>query len=175
MPAGESLLAFGCAWPTSTTRCRPSWWRRSRPRSAAMPGCSCSSASRASAGTAPWATWRLKLVVDGPVLAWLERVGEVPLPPYVARPGGPTASDRERYQTVYAAAPGAVAAPTAGLHFTPALLATLASAGVEMRTLTLHVGPGTFQPIRTDTLAAHVMAPERYVVPPETAGRVNEA
>ena len=120
-------------------------------------------------------TWRLKLVVDGPVLAWLERVGEVPLPPYVARPGGPTASDRERYQTVYAAAPGAVAAPTAGLHFTPALLARLASAGIEMRTLTLHVGPGTFQPIRTDTLAAHVMAPERYVVPPETAERVNEA
>src|SRR5439155_872822 len=120
-------------------------------------------------------TWRLKLVVDGPVLAWLERVGEVPLPPYVARPGGPTASDRERYQTVYAAAPGAVAAPTAGLHFTPALLATLASAGVEMRTLTLHVGPGTFQPIRTDTLGAHVMAPQRYVVPPGTAWRGNGA
>src|SRR5438034_11018026 len=61
-------------------------------------------------------TWRLKLVVDGPVLAWLERVGEVPLPPYVARPGGPTASERERYQTVYVAAPGPGAAPAAGPH-----------------------------------------------------------
>src|SRR5881409_3014347 len=93
--------------------------------------------------------WRLRLALDEPVLAWLERVGEVPLPPYVRRPAGPTASDRARYQTVYARAPGAVAAPTAGLHFTPALLAALADAGIETRTLTLHVGPGTFQPIRT--------------------------
>jgi len=76
---------------------------------------------------------------------------------------------------VYAAAPGAVAAPTAGLHFTPALLADVAAAGVELRTLTLHVGPGTFQPIRTDTVAEHVMAPERYVVPEETAERLNDA
>jgi len=119
--------------------------------------------------------WRLRLAVDGPVLAWLERVGEVPLPPYITRPGGPTAADRDRYQTVYARAPGAVAAPTAGLHFTPVLLAALADAGIETRMLTLHVGPGTFQPIRSDTLEAHVMAPERYVIPAETAHRVNGA
>src|SRR5262249_13060843 len=64
--------------------------------------------------------WRLRLAVDGDVLAWLDRVGEVPLPPYIRRPGGPTAADRERYQTTFARVPGAVAAPTAGLHFTPA-------------------------------------------------------
>src|SRR5438132_2870297 len=114
--------------------------------------------------------WRLRLALDEPALAWLERVGEVPLPPYVRR--APTAADRERYQTVYARVPGAVAAPTAGLHFTPALLAALGEAGIEMRTLTLHVGPGTFQPIRTGELEAHVMAPERYAIPAETADRV---
>jgi len=119
--------------------------------------------------------WRLRLAVGGPVLAWLERVGEVPLPPYISRPGGPTPTDRERYQTVYARTPGAVAAPTAGLHFTPALLAALAGAGIETRTLTLHVGAGTFQPIRSDSLATHVMAAERYAVPEETAARVNTA
>jgi len=119
--------------------------------------------------------WRLRLALGGPTLAWLEQVGEVPLPPYIARPGGPTVADRARYQTVYARAPGAVAAPTAGLHFTPALLAELADRGVETRMLTLHVGPGTFQPIRVDPLEAHVMAPERYVIPPATADGVNRA
>src|SRR5438876_5463684 len=119
--------------------------------------------------------WRLRLAVDGPVLAWLERVGEVPLPPYITRPGGPTAADRDRYQTVYARAPGRVAPPTAGLHFTPALLAALADAGIESRPLTLHVGPGTFQPIRSDSLAPYAMAAERYAVPDETAARVNAA
>src|SRR5439155_4941618 len=97
--------------------------------------------------------WRVRLELDRPgesVLAWLERVGEVPLPPYVRRPAGPTAADRDRYQTVYARVPGAVAAPTAGLHFTPVLLAALADAGIETRMLTLHVGPGTYQPIRSD-------------------------
>ena len=71
------------------------------------------------------------------MLAWLERVGELPLPPYIRRPGGPTPADRERYQTTFARVPGAVAAPTAGLHFTPALLAALADAGIAHVTLTL--------------------------------------
>ena len=119
--------------------------------------------------------WRLRLAVGGPVLAWLELVGEVPLPPYIVRPAGPTIADRERYQTVYACVPGAVAAPTAGLHFTPALLAALADRGMETRTLTLHVGPGTFQPIRTAGLETHVMASERYAVPAGTADAVNRA
>src|SRR6266550_3331634 len=94
--------------------------------------------------------WRLRLALDEPALAWLERVGEVPLPPYVRR--APTAADRERYQTVYARAPGAVAAPTAGLHLTRELLGAIAAAGVRVATLTLHVGPGTFLPIRSDDL-----------------------
>jgi S-adenosylmethionine:tRNA ribosyltransferase-isomerase len=117
--------------------------------------------------------WRLRLVLDEPVLAWLERVGEVPLPPYVRR--APTAADRERYQTVYARAPGAVASPTAGLHLTRDLLGALAAAGVRVVTLTLHVGPGTFLPIRTDDLDQHVMAPERADIPAPTLEAIGAA
>ncbi len=84
--------------------------------------------------------WRLRLALDEPALAWLERVGEVPLPPYVRR--APTPADRERYRTVYARVPGAVAAPTAGLHLSAELLAAIAAAGVRVATLTLHGGPG---------------------------------
>lgn len=116
--------------------------------------------------------WRVRLEVPGSVPAWLERVGETPLPPYIRRPGGPTAADRERYQTTFARVPGAVAAPTAGLHFTPALLAALEDAGVGHATLTLHVGPGTFLPIRGGRLDTYVMAPERYELPPATAARI---
>ncbi len=116
--------------------------------------------------------WRVRLDVGGDVLAWLDRVGEVPLPPYIERPGGPSAMDRERYQTTFARVPGAVAAPTAGLHFTPALLAALDAAGIAHATITLHVGPGTFMPIRGGDLAGYAMAPERYVVPDATAARI---
>ena len=119
--------------------------------------------------------WRLRVALDEPVPAWLERVGEVPLPPYIRRPDGPTASDRERYQTLHARAPGAVAAPTAGLHFTPALLESLRAAGVVVATLTLHVGPGTFLPIRDDDLDRHVMAPEAYELPEATVAAVHAA
>jgi S-adenosylmethionine:tRNA ribosyltransferase-isomerase len=113
--------------------------------------------------------WRLRLALAEPVLAWLERVGEVPLPPYIRRTAGPTADDRERYQTVYARVPGAVAAPTAGLHLTPEALDSLRTAGVDVAALTLHVGPGTFLPIRGEE---HAMLAERYRVPPETAAAV---
>jgi len=116
--------------------------------------------------------WRLRLEVGGPVLAWLERVGELPLPPYIRRPGGPTAADRERYQTTFARAPGAVAAPTAGLHFTPALLAALEDAGVRQVRLTLDVGPGTFLPIRGGDLASYEMAPERFTLPSAAVERI---
>jgi S-adenosylmethionine:tRNA ribosyltransferase-isomerase len=119
--------------------------------------------------------WALAVEAPAPVLAWLERAGEVPLPPYITRPGGPTAADRKRYQTVYARVPGAVAAPTAGLHLTPEILAALDARGVEVAVLTLHVGPGTFLPIRTDDLDAHVMPGERYVIPAATAARVAAA
>src|SRR5207247_2011691 len=117
--------------------------------------------------------WRLRLALDEPALAWLERVGEVPLPPYVRR--APTAADRERYQTVYARAPGALAAPTAGLHLTRELLGAIAAAGVRVATLTLHVGPGTFLPIRSDDLEQHVMAPEPSDIPPPTVEAIGAA
>src|SRR6266581_985700 len=117
--------------------------------------------------------WRLRLTLDEPALAWLERVGEVPLPPYVRR--APTPADRERYQTVYARVPGAVAAPTAGLHLSAELLAAIAAAGVRVATLTLHVGPGTFLPIRTDDLDHHVMAPEPSDIPPATVEAIGAA
>jgi len=116
--------------------------------------------------------WAVRLALDEPVVAWLEREGEVPLPPYITRPAGPSAADRERYQTVYAREPGAVAAPTAGLHLTPALFDALATTGVATASLTLHVGPGTFLPIRHDDLDAHVMEAERYVLPAATVERI---
>jgi S-adenosylmethionine:tRNA ribosyltransferase-isomerase len=94
--------------------------------------------------------------------AALERVGHVPLPPYVKRPDGPL--DRERYQTVYARAPGSAAAPTAGLHFTPALLDRLEAGGVARAMVTLHVGPGTFLPVREEDLRLHRMHEEPYEV-----------
>jgi S-adenosylmethionine:tRNA ribosyltransferase-isomerase len=106
----------------------------------------------------------------GPIL---ERAGHVPLPPYVER--SDDERDAERYQTVYARSPGAVAAPTAGLHFTPELLARLAERGIERATLTLHVGPGTFQPVKSEEIEEHVMHPERYVLPEETAAAVRAA
>jgi len=96
----------------------------------------------------------------------LERFGAVPLPPYIAHP--PAEEDLERYQTVYARVPGAVAAPTAGLHFDRALLAALEARGATLARLTLHVGAGTFQPVRSDTVEAHRMHRERYSIPPQT-------
>ncbi len=97
----------------------------------------------------------------------LERVGRVPLPPYIRREPG--SDDRHRYQTVVAREPGSVAAPTAGLHFTANLLARLAARGVERATVTLHVGPGTFLPVRAARLEEHRMHAERYEVPEVTA------
>jgi S-adenosylmethionine:tRNA ribosyltransferase-isomerase len=103
---------------------------------------------------------------------WLDRIGCVPLPPYIHRDAG--ADDVARYQTVFAREPGAVAAPTAGLHFTPALLAALEARGIRRAAITLHVGPGTFAPLRTDEVSQHVMHAERFVVPEATARAVAE-
>jgi S-adenosylmethionine:tRNA ribosyltransferase-isomerase len=99
--------------------------------------------------------------------AALARAGRVPLPPYIRRE--PDASDRERYQTVWARAPGSAAAPTAGLHFTDALLGRLAARGVERAAVTLHVGPGTFLPVRGESLDEHRMHAEPYEVPADAA------
>ncbi|HEX8953579.1 MAG TPA: tRNA preQ1(34) S-adenosylmethionine ribosyltransferase-isomerase QueA [Polyangia bacterium] len=104
----------------------------------------------------------------GDVLAYAERHGAVPLPPYIKR-AAPDDGDRERYQTVFARAPGAVAAPTAGLHFTPELLAALEARGIGRATITLHVGPGTFAPLGDGELAAQTLHAERYEIPEATA------
>ena len=109
----------------------------------------------------------------GATLDTLERIGHIPLPPYIARPD--EAADRERYQTVFASVPGAVAAPTAGLHFTPEILKQLRARGVEICELTLHVGLGTFRPIRSETLEGHVMHAEAYEIPESTVARVEAA
>lgn len=101
-----------------------------------------------------------------PVADILERHGQVPLPPYIDRAAEP--ADEERYQTVYAAVPGAVAAPTAGLHFDAALLQRLRSKGVELARVTLHVAAGTFQPVREENLSRHRMHAESYAIPPAT-------
>jgi S-adenosylmethionine:tRNA ribosyltransferase-isomerase len=100
-------------------------------------------------------------------------LGQVPLPPYIDRT--PVEADRERYQTVYATSPGAVAAPTAGLHFTEALLDDLEGRGVRMARLTLHVGAGTFRPVTTDDPEEHEMEIERYDVPAGAAETINDA
>ena len=108
--------------------------------------------------------------------AFVEGYGEVPLPPYIQRGQGPSdAQDRERYQTVFARAAGAVAAPTAGLHFSPNLLQRLEERGVELAFVTLHVGPGTFKPVKVDEIEQHHVAPEPYVVPEEAARAVTRA
>ena len=103
----------------------------------------------------------------------LDKAGRLPLPPYITR--APEAADAERYQTVYARASGAVAAPTAGLHFTPETFAALEARGIQRVEVTLDVGPGTFLPVREEQLERHVMHPERYWVPETTARAVNAA
>jgi S-adenosylmethionine:tRNA ribosyltransferase-isomerase len=113
------------------------------------------------------------LEFDRDVSAVLEAHGHVPLPPYIAHTD--TAQDAERYQTVYARHPGAVAAPTAGLHFTDALLARLQAHGVQTAALTLHVGAGTFQPVRSEKLDEHLMHSEWYEIPAATAQAVAAA
>ncbi|AHJ62049.1 S-adenosylmethionine:tRNA ribosyltransferase-isomerase [Granulibacter bethesdensis] len=107
--------------------------------------------------------------------AALAQYGALALPPYIDRPQGPTDQDAKDYQTVFARHRGAVAAPTAGLHFTPALLDRLAAKGIERVTITLHVGAGTFLPMRDDTIEAHRLHAERGVITPEAASRINAA
>lgn len=114
----------------------------------------------------------VRFAYQGDWWAVLERVGQPPLPPYIRRP--PEALDRERYQTVYAHTPGAVAAPTAGLHFTPELLEAVAARGVHICRITLHVGLGTFRPVQTERVEDHVMHAEQYQVSAEAARAINE-
>jgi S-adenosylmethionine:tRNA ribosyltransferase-isomerase len=108
-----------------------------------------------------------------PVMDLVEAVGHVPLPPYIKRPD--LDADRERYQTVFARERGSVAAPTAGLHFTEDLLRTMAEAGVERVDITLHVGYGTFKPVRVTEVESHTVDPERFVIAATAADRLNAA
>jgi S-adenosylmethionine:tRNA ribosyltransferase-isomerase len=118
-------------------------------------------------------TVRLEAVSGGPVDALVDALGHVPLPPYIHRADAP--EDRERYQTVFADRRGSVAAPTAGLHFTRGMLEALDRGGVERTTITLHVGYGTFKPVRTETVEEHVVDPEPYEISEAAAASINRA
>ncbi len=108
------------------------------------------------------------------VSAFLQQQGELPLPPYIRRPDGPLPLDQSRYQTIFASAPGAIAAPTAGLHFTDTLLTCLRQCDVQIARLTLHVGPGTFLPVRVEDLQQHTMEPEWCEIPAATATMIRD-
>jgi S-adenosylmethionine:tRNA ribosyltransferase-isomerase len=116
--------------------------------------------------------YRLRFPVDENVIDLMERHGRLPLPPYIGR--GAVLADEERYQTVFARAHGSVAAPTAGLHFDAALLDALKQRGCRIKHVTLHVGAGTFQPVRMENLSEHRMHRERYVLPQETVTAIEE-
>lgn len=147
----------------------PGWWEALvRPSARVAPGTSLETVRGG-------ATLEIGEVLDGghrgvrlPEGLDLDEVGEPPLPPYIRRPDGATGEDRQRYQTVYAVHDGAVAAPTAGMHFTPALLGRLETGGVGQANVTLHVGSGTFEPVREERLDDHRMHAERYCIPAET-------
>jgi S-adenosylmethionine:tRNA ribosyltransferase-isomerase len=116
---------------------------------------------------------RIRLTSKGDVTQAIERLGHVPLPPYISREDGP--ADRERYQTIFADHPGAVAAPTAGLHFSPAILERLLQRGIETTAITLDVGLGTFQPIREEEIDRHQIHSERYEIPQAAAAAICKA
>jgi S-adenosylmethionine:tRNA ribosyltransferase-isomerase len=118
-------------------------------------------------------SWRLSFDGDEPVEALLERTGTMPLPPYIAGKRPTDERDAQDYQTMFAQEPGAVAAPTAALHFTPELMGSLAQAGIRHETLTLHVGAGTFLPVKASDTDNHQMHAEWGRISPETAGRLN--
>ena len=113
---------------------------------------------------------RLRLTARGDLNDAIERLGHIPLPPYISRADEP--ADRDRYQTIFADHPGAVAAPTAGLHFSPAILERLRQRGVEMAAITLEVGLGTFQPIHEEEIERHKIHSERYEIPGATAAAI---
>ncbi len=149
------------------------WWCLLRPGRRMARGARLSLDGGPAARIEERADGRFRLLFDEPIGSLLETIGDVPLPPYIDRPA--EEEDRERYQTVYATQPGAVAAPTAGLHFTPAILEALDRRGVGLARITLHVGPGTFRPVKTEDPDAHVMDSERFEVPADTAHAVADA
>ncbi len=160
------------------------WWVMLRPGKRVRPGTALVfRATRPGTATRLSATVRAKnaeglyrlAFAGAEVRAVLDDFGEVPLPPYIARNGAPRPEDRERYQTVYARPPGSVAAPTAGLHFTPELLDRIRARDVAVQFVTLHVGLGTFAPVKAARLQDHVMHEEVFELPEATAAAVNAA
>jgi S-adenosylmethionine:tRNA ribosyltransferase-isomerase len=155
------------------------WWALARPGRRARPGMALAAGGepgvRLVVRAAAAGGLRVVEASEQRIPALLDQHGLPPLPPYIRRHAKPTPDDWDRYQTVYARVPGSVAAPTAGCHFTPALLAALRARGVTVHELTLHVGPATFRPIRTRAVEDHVLPPERLVLPPEVAEAVNRA
>lgn len=153
-----------------------SWEAMARPARRLRPGAALRLRSGLAVPVRRLEEGRWQVAFDPPLGAsQLEAAGEVPLPPYIHRDGGPSADDRRRYQTVYAEQGRAVAAPTAGLHFTPELLAAVAERGVELYRLTLHVGPGTFRPVQAEDPRQHRLDTEDYEIPPAAAAAVDRA
>ena len=120
--------------------------------------------------------WKVEFLCERPLMELLDEFGRTPVPPYVKREGTreEEMADRERYQTIYAREVGSVAAPTAGLHFTPEIFAALEAKGVKRAAVTLHVGPGTFRPVKAENIEDHHMDFEAFTVPPETAEAIEE-
>ena len=117
----------------------------------------------------------IKFTADGDLSSIIDELGQTPLPPYIKRAKGSIDADRKRYQTVYASKRGAIAAPTAGLHFTPDILNKVKDTGATVAEITLHVGYGTFEPVRVDDLSEHSVLPERYEIDVATADLLNKA
>ena len=119
--------------------------------------------------------WKVEFICERPLMELLDEFGHTPVPPYVKREGTAEEEreDRERYQTIYAREVGSVAAPTAGLHFTPEIFAALDAKGVRRTAITLHVGPGTFRPVKAENIEDHQMDFEAFTVPPEAAEAIN--
>ena len=120
--------------------------------------------------------WKVEFLCERPLMELLDEFGRTPVPPYVKREGTreEEMADRERYQTIYAREVGSVAAPTAGLHFTPEIFAALEAKGVKRAAVTLHVGPGTFRPVKAENIEDHHMDFEAFTVPPETVEAIEE-
>jgi len=158
------------------------WWAMLRPAKRARPGTKllilgpqsdCSGISVLVLDKNEEGHRRLRFESEVDIFSRLESLGEVPLPPYILRSERED-QDRERYQTVFAQEPGSVAAPTAGLHFTQELLQSIRARGAAVSFVTLHVGPGTFAPLKVENLSAHRMHEERYHLSPETADQIQQ-
>ncbi len=117
----------------------------------------------------------MEFEADGDLDAIIDQIGRTPLPPYIKREYDAVDTDRERYQTVFASQRGAIAAPTAGLHFTPEILSSIAEQGTEIVEITLHVGYGTFEPVRVNDLSEHTVSPERFHISKSAADALNNA